>query len=249
MRSALARYDGISDEPAFTVRYIETDDPKILNLQNKVRRELSRVHGRPDKLPQHRAPSYSDPAKRQDVAAAIAALSKRHDANKAERFMARPMANGYRPIASDGNFAIGELAPTEGKPFFSGAIRWIGTLDADAWRAYGMARTCRRKDGHGNAWTSWTLATDRITFHSIDRSGETGDVEATAWAPRAPLAAPFPADQCELIETCTLAFNDPYIWPLRGIEWRYGLMEVGKIDVLVLEAGGFRVMVAAGKLS
>lgn len=237
--------------PAGVVRLISIDpastfppDVRARERQTKIRADLARGIKAP--RPNHnarasRVSTYQDPGKLRTADQAVADLAKRIDDETTERTRAKPLFAGWALVATNGHFAIFRPAPAAAGtgPARWAEPEWLGELGADAWRAYGMARTMRAR-GRDLSFVAWLIDTTagRVTFEATDGDGDT----SSAWG--------YLSDAINGTET-RASLADDYVWPLRGVAWRVGRLAAGDRTDLVLQSRDnlIRVAIASSRLS
>jgi hypothetical protein len=214
--------------------------------QAKIRAELARgiKAPRPNfNARASRVSTYQDPGKIRTADQAVADLAKRADdeTTARERARARPLFTGWALDASDGSFAIFRPALAGVEPARWTEPDWLGEIGADAWRAYGMARTMRARRTGGHSFVTWLIdpAAGRVTFASTDGDGDT----SSAWG--------YLSDAINGSDA-RASLADEYIWPLRGVTWRIGRAHLtgGERADLVLQTrdNQIRVAIASSRL-
>ena len=234
--------------PAGVIKLITIDpestfppDVRARERQAKIRAELARGVKAP--RPNHaraasRVSTYQDPGKLRTADQAVADLAKRADDETTanERARARALFTGWALQATDGHFAIFRPAPAAAEPARWTEPDWLGEIGADAWRAYGMARTMRARGGD-LSYVAWLIdpTAGRVTFASTDGDGDT----SSAWG--------YLSDAINGTDA-RASLADEYVWPLRGVAWRIGrakLTAAGHDLVLQSRDNGIRIAIAA----
>ena len=235
--------------PAGLIKLITIDpastfppDVRARERQAKIRAELARGVKAPRPNVNARASrvsTYSDPGKIRTADQAVTDLAKRADdeTTATERARARALFTGWALQATDGHFAI--FRPAAAEPAAELARwsepDWLGEIGADAWRAYGMARTMRARGGD-LSYVAWLIdpTAGRVTFASADGDGDT----SSAWG--------YLSDAINGSDA-RASLADEYVWPLRGVAWRLGrakLTAAGHDLVLQSRDNGIRIAIA-----